>query len=99
VALVRTDVSEDCIASIIRVERISELGTTLPSQKTAYFSHHRENLKSYKGYLITQKMAAQNTTYSWCAICRSDLVLLLTGSRVSGCSFIYREKQNKLRGP
>jgi hypothetical protein len=29
VALVRTDVSEECIASVIRVERISELGTTL----------------------------------------------------------------------
>jgi hypothetical protein len=29
VALVRTDVSEECIASIIRVERISKIGTTL----------------------------------------------------------------------
>jgi hypothetical protein len=29
VALVRTDVSEECIASIIRVTRIGELGTTL----------------------------------------------------------------------
>jgi hypothetical protein len=29
VALVRTDVSEELSASIIRVERISELGTTL----------------------------------------------------------------------
>jgi hypothetical protein len=31
VALVRTDVSEDCTASIIRVERIGKLGTTLAS--------------------------------------------------------------------
>jgi hypothetical protein len=30
VALVRTDVSEERIASIIRVTRIGELGTTLP---------------------------------------------------------------------
>jgi hypothetical protein len=43
VALVRTDVSVELIASIIRVERISELGTAaeLPhdvtSQKTAFF--------------------------------------------------------------
>jgi hypothetical protein len=43
VALVRTDVSEKLIASIIRVTRISELGTTLAvtsgvtSQKTAFF--------------------------------------------------------------
>jgi hypothetical protein len=29
VALVRTDVSEECITSIIRVTKISELGTTL----------------------------------------------------------------------
>jgi DNA-binding TFAR19-related protein (PDSD5 family) len=29
VALVRTDVSEECSASIIRVTRIGELGTTL----------------------------------------------------------------------
>jgi hypothetical protein len=29
VALVRTDVSEECIASIIRVTRIAELGTML----------------------------------------------------------------------
>jgi hypothetical protein len=29
VAVVRTDVSDECIASIIRVTRISDLGTTL----------------------------------------------------------------------
>jgi hypothetical protein len=29
VPLVRTDVSEECSASIVRVTRISELGTTL----------------------------------------------------------------------
>jgi hypothetical protein len=29
VALVRTDVSEEHIASVIRIERISEMGTTL----------------------------------------------------------------------
>jgi hypothetical protein len=29
VALVRTDVSEECITSIIRVKRTSDLGTTL----------------------------------------------------------------------
>jgi hypothetical protein len=34
VALVGTDVSEECIASIIKVTRIGELGT---SQKTAIF--------------------------------------------------------------
>jgi hypothetical protein len=39
VALVRTDVSEECVASI-RMERFSELGTTphvVTSQKTALF--------------------------------------------------------------
>jgi hypothetical protein len=29
IALVRSDISEDCITSIIRVKRIGELGTTL----------------------------------------------------------------------
>jgi hypothetical protein len=38
VALVRTEVSEELSASIIRVTRIGELGT---------HSHRRENLKSY----------------------------------------------------
>jgi hypothetical protein len=42
VALVRADVSEELSASIIRVTRIGELGTTLAvtgvtSQKTAFF--------------------------------------------------------------
>jgi hypothetical protein len=56
VALVRTDVSEEPSASIIRVTRIGELGTTLaatsnrrtPRQRdTIRHSHRRENLKSY----------------------------------------------------
>jgi hypothetical protein len=34
VALVRTDVPEEIIASIIRVKRISELGTTLASLRS-----------------------------------------------------------------
>jgi hypothetical protein len=44
VALVRTDVSELCIASIIRVNRIGELGTTLavvPSLQRAYVASYR----------------------------------------------------------
>jgi hypothetical protein len=41
VALVRTDVSEEFSASIIRVTRIGELGTTLA------VIHRRENLRSY----------------------------------------------------
>jgi hypothetical protein len=43
VALVRTDVSEELSASIIRVTRIGELVITL-----AVTTHRRENLKSYK---------------------------------------------------
>jgi hypothetical protein len=35
VALVRTDVSEELSASIIRVTRIGELGTTLSSSETS----------------------------------------------------------------
>jgi hypothetical protein len=37
VALVRTDVSEESKASIIRVTRIGELGTLLMSKKTPFF--------------------------------------------------------------
>jgi hypothetical protein len=61
VALVRTGVSEEPIASSIRVTRICELGTTLAvtSNRNALrintpflhdgilHSHRRENLKSY----------------------------------------------------
>jgi hypothetical protein len=37
VAVVRTDVSEERIASIIRVTRIGEIGTTLAVTSTKYF--------------------------------------------------------------
>jgi hypothetical protein len=64
VALVRTDISEELSASIIRVTRIGELGTTLKNgvfwvvtpcgscknpEDTILHSHRRENLKSYIG--------------------------------------------------
>jgi hypothetical protein len=41
VSSVRTDNSEECIATIIRVTRIGEVGTTILHR------HRRENLKSY----------------------------------------------------
>jgi hypothetical protein len=60
VALVRTDFSEECIASIIKVARIGELGTTLTVTSVLLrstrrniledgilHSHRHENLKSY----------------------------------------------------
>jgi hypothetical protein len=53
VVLVRTDVSEERIASIIRVRRIGELRTLAvtselaTSQKTAFFIVTAEDLKSY----------------------------------------------------
>jgi hypothetical protein len=51
VALVRTDVSKERIASIIRVKRISELGITLAitsniPEDGIIHSHRRGNLKS-----------------------------------------------------
>jgi hypothetical protein len=39
VVLVRTEISEECIASIIRAERIRELGTTLSVLVTANAFH------------------------------------------------------------
>jgi hypothetical protein len=67
VALVRTDVSEERSASIIRVTKIGELGTTLAKLATdacyeeipedaILHSHRRENLKSYKMYRIRSNM-------------------------------------------
>jgi hypothetical protein len=45
VALVRTDVSEEPRASIIKVTRISELGTTLPFSHS--ISTQRASVTSY----------------------------------------------------
>jgi hypothetical protein len=59
VALVRTDVSEELSASIIRVTRIDELGTTLAvasnRRKLRRKSHRRENLKYYAVWSTLQK--------------------------------------------
>jgi hypothetical protein len=43
VALVRSDVSEECIASIIRIERIREVGTMLGVASVLTRSTHRHN--------------------------------------------------------
>jgi DNA-binding TFAR19-related protein (PDSD5 family) len=56
VTLVRTDISEELSASIIRVIRIGELGKSVLTRATLrnipkdviLHSHRRENLKSYK---------------------------------------------------
>jgi hypothetical protein len=60
--LVRTDVSDELIASIIRVRRIGELGTLAVTSNRArckelpehaiLHSHRRENLKSYIDFLF-----------------------------------------------
>jgi hypothetical protein len=50
VALVRTDVSEELSASIIRVTRIGELGTALAVTSKAYsrgYSSRRASVASY----------------------------------------------------
>jgi hypothetical protein len=38
VALVRTDVSEECIATIIKETRVGELGTRIRSSETPVFT-------------------------------------------------------------
>jgi hypothetical protein len=74
VALARTDVSEELSASIIRVSRIAELGTTLAATRnrrtprrttrcnipedTILHSHRRENLKSYRSTTVHIDWAA-----------------------------------------
>jgi hypothetical protein len=54
VALVRTDVSEESIASFIRVKRIVELGTTLVVTRRLYVPPKRRFLQEPHG-VITQK--------------------------------------------
>jgi hypothetical protein len=47
VALARTDVSEECSASIMRVTRIGELGTTLGVTSISSISLQRALVASY----------------------------------------------------
>jgi hypothetical protein len=60
------DVSEESILSFFRVERMRKLRTTLAittreepygatSQKTTFFSHHRENFKFYILYIFREE--------------------------------------------
>jgi hypothetical protein len=53
VALERTDVSEELIASIIRVTRIGELGTTLAVNSNRRMTH----LSSVRRLLVTANVA------------------------------------------
>jgi DNA-binding TFAR19-related protein (PDSD5 family) len=57
VALVRTDVSEELSASLIRVTRIGELGTTLVAT-----SNRRTKLRNVK--LVTSSQRASVANYS-----------------------------------
>jgi hypothetical protein len=51
VALVRIEVSEECIASIIRVTRIGELGITLVVNNNRGAKFLR-NVGSYKSHMV-----------------------------------------------
>jgi hypothetical protein len=55
VALVRTDVSEELSASIIRVTRIGKLGTFAVEDATVH-DHRREIVKSYMFNIILSPM-------------------------------------------
>jgi hypothetical protein len=74
VALVRTDVSEEISASIIRVTRIGELGTSVLTRATQrnipedgiLHRHRRENLKSYialSGWTLKQRRNVSPVKY------------------------------------
>jgi hypothetical protein len=47
VALLRTDVSEECIASIIKVTRTGELGTMLAVSRCEEISSQRSSVANY----------------------------------------------------
>jgi hypothetical protein len=46
--LIRTDVSDECIASVTRVTRIGELGTTLAVTSNGSISSQRASVASYR---------------------------------------------------
>jgi hypothetical protein len=63
VALVRTGVSEECIASIISMTRIGELGTTLAA------TSNRSNLLYVKAHISGNAQAKETTCGSRCFLC------------------------------
>jgi hypothetical protein len=72
VALVRTDASKKCIASIIRVIRIGELGTTLAVISNVLWLLLTANIVSSSPILVTLMMQAihssktlVNTRVTW----------------------------------
>jgi hypothetical protein len=75
VALVRTDISEDHIASIIRVTRIGELETTLA------VTNIRENLKSYMcfmSYIGNSRVTSNFDSYTIRSWLSKYIILFLT---------------------
>jgi hypothetical protein len=63
VALVRTDVSEEPSASIIRVTRLSELGTTLAISSNRRFLQEPHGLTSQKtAFFIVTAVKTSNLT-------------------------------------
>jgi hypothetical protein len=50
--IVRTDISEECIASIIRVTRIGDLGTTLTVSSNYQLNHAAKNCYMRKEALV-----------------------------------------------
>jgi hypothetical protein len=123
VAVMRIDVSEERVDFIIRVKRVSELGTTLTVKNVVFWdvtpcgsweswrssetsalkrhmvyipedgiphSRHRENLKSYKGILVTigyktilHCVTHQNTIFPKCIIGSQQLRCLSIRSRMN----------------
>jgi hypothetical protein len=77
VALVRTDVSEERIASTIMVTRISELGTTLTvtsDWSTLQRNTFLRNVRSYKSHSVT----SQNTAFFFSKITLRVFAILIS---------------------
>jgi hypothetical protein len=83
VALIRTDVSEETIATIVRLTRIGELGTTLAVTGKRYVPPNRRFLQEQHG-VTSQK----TTIFIVTAVKTSNLTLL---SLVLRCNYIATE--------
>jgi hypothetical protein len=80
VALVRTDASEECIASIIRLTRIGELGTSSVTSNrsmlwSSFHSHYRETSNVTNTNIIYFLSSSQQT--SVCLLVSRLLMILI----------------------
>jgi hypothetical protein len=86
VALVRTDTSEELSASIIRVTRIGELGTTLAVTTSVLTRATRRNIQKIPFFIVTAVKTSSLTTLPL------RNVLSLRRKQICGCEKRYENR-------